>query len=513
MSDWSHGYNTSQGYTYNFYREMSPHWIDFGMRLAGHKRACVDKRRYLELGSGQGLGLALLAAANPQMEFVGIDFNPEHIAHARMLAYSAGLTNVRFEEGDFLALATNWPENLGQFDDAALHGIISWVGHTVRAAIIECIQSALRPGGSVYVSYNALPGWLSAYPLQHLLRSHEKTSNLPQSEAIDSALALLRRLESGKAGVFQSLPFLSKKLEQAEMADRAYLVQEYLHDEAWYPLWHSQVVKEMARAKLQYIGTATLPEVYLPAMLPDTLKSIVLEYRDPVVRQDMIDACINQSFRRDLFLRGAIRTWPGQVEPSWRDCQFMALKLPPNGDFNFDAGFAKLSGDAASYGALMTFARIKPRSVQDFLSLPEWRGKALATLLQSISFLMHGDFLVPFQKDAVVEPAICFNRTLAELVSAGAPYNALACARTGSGLIVSPSELMMLDVVARSSAALTEEDVADGLLTRLGFCGFVIKKGGQALSDPTEAKTEAKRLAKEFLENTLQYWKLLGAWV
>lgn len=173
MADWSHGYNISSGYTYNFYRELAPAWIDFAVRLAGKKRAFAEKRRYLELGCGQGVGLALLAAANPEMEFVGIDFDPSHIAHATQLAVNANLSNVRFIEADFLQLAKNWPQDVGTFDEVVLHGILSWVAPAVRQAIVSCLAEAIRPGGIAYVSYNALPGWLSAFPLQHLLRRYE----------------------------------------------------------------------------------------------------------------------------------------------------------------------------------------------------------------------------------------------------------------------------------------------------------------------------------------------------
>jgi len=51
MSDWSHGYNVSTGYTYHFFREMAPAWMDFALRLAGYQPNPPTKgRRYLELG-------------------------------------------------------------------------------------------------------------------------------------------------------------------------------------------------------------------------------------------------------------------------------------------------------------------------------------------------------------------------------------------------------------------------------------------------------------------------------
>lgn len=35
MSNWSHGYNVESGYTFGFYREMSPVWLDYVARHKG----------------------------------------------------------------------------------------------------------------------------------------------------------------------------------------------------------------------------------------------------------------------------------------------------------------------------------------------------------------------------------------------------------------------------------------------------------------------------------------------
>ncbi|MGY8905539.1 MAG: class I SAM-dependent methyltransferase [Burkholderiales bacterium] len=101
--DWKHGYFAESGYTYGFYPEVSPARLGWIASLKG-LREPGNQFRYIDMGCGQGLGLLILAAAYPDAEFVGIDFMPEHIAHARNLAKRAGLTNVKLIEGDFLAL-------------------------------------------------------------------------------------------------------------------------------------------------------------------------------------------------------------------------------------------------------------------------------------------------------------------------------------------------------------------------------------------------------------------------
>jgi tRNA G46 methylase TrmB len=116
--------------------------------------------RYCELGCGYGLTTLVLAASNPQMSFVGVDFNPTHIVAATALVESARLCNVRFLEASFDELLESRFANLGEFDIIALHGIYSWVAPSVRRAIVKFADATLKTGGVLYVSYNAAPGWI-----------------------------------------------------------------------------------------------------------------------------------------------------------------------------------------------------------------------------------------------------------------------------------------------------------------------------------------------------------------
>ena len=102
MSDWGQGYHVGIAYTLGFYPELAPSHLEAALLFAGFKSNLSRAgARYCELGCGYGLTTLVLAATNPHMSFVGVDFNPTHIVAARALVESARLSNVHFVEASF----------------------------------------------------------------------------------------------------------------------------------------------------------------------------------------------------------------------------------------------------------------------------------------------------------------------------------------------------------------------------------------------------------------------------
>ena len=117
MSNWGHGYQVDTAYTVGFYPELAPSHLETALLFAGFKSNLTKAgARYCELGCGYGLTTLVLAASNPQMSFVGVDFNPTHIVAARSLAEAAQLSNIRFVEASFDELLDPRFADLGEFD-------------------------------------------------------------------------------------------------------------------------------------------------------------------------------------------------------------------------------------------------------------------------------------------------------------------------------------------------------------------------------------------------------------
>ncbi|GAO39059.1 hypothetical protein SCH01S_25_00390 [Sphingomonas changbaiensis NBRC 104936] len=503
MNDWTHGYNIEQGYTYGVYRELAPDWIDVCAMLAGFvapSEAGQGRLRYLELGCGQGFGLALIASAYPDIEFVGVDFSPEHIAHARGLARAAGLDNVRFVEADFLDLARAWPPELGRFDYAVLHGIYSWVPADLRHAIVGCLGEALVSGGLAYVSYNSMPGWAVMQPFQHVAARLQARSALPGAQVLNQAVSLFQRLRSGNAALFEALPGLGGRLDGLKELSSAYLVQEYLH-ENWHPLWFSEVADEMRGAKLDFVASATLPENLLPAMLPEPVRAVITEIADPLAQADVIDCAINQSFRRDLLARGRRRRF--SAAPGAADLLVEALARPAGATVAIKTSFGEFTLKDQIYGPVFDALESGPKRISDLLA----RQGGQSNVLQGLILLAHGGHLAILKEGhRDFAPGQRFNQACAAAVLTGAPYNHVAAPAIGSALALRDVDLMLLALRGQGTA---QNELAPKLLESLGRLGRKLLRDGKPV-DGDEAQRLADELIDEVVANRLPVWQRLG---
>lgn len=119
------GYTTDTPYTWGYYGELSPIFLNYVCALNGHYPVPIEKEfSYCELGCDFGVTTNGLAQLFPQGQFTGIDFNEKHIDAAHELAEESGISNVDFKALDFNELAA---ANLPQYDFIVLHGVYSWV--------------------------------------------------------------------------------------------------------------------------------------------------------------------------------------------------------------------------------------------------------------------------------------------------------------------------------------------------------------------------------------------------
>lgn len=101
----------------------------------------VDAKRILDLGSGGGRLLALVKAARPRAEFVGLDFSPTMLeALGKLFAGDSGVTIVAHDFEKTLP-------PMGHFDTVVSSFAIHHISHERKRALYQEIFELLVPSG------------------------------------------------------------------------------------------------------------------------------------------------------------------------------------------------------------------------------------------------------------------------------------------------------------------------------------------------------------------------------
>lgn len=323
MTGWTEGYVGGIDYIRAFYRELSPSLLSFALVLRGWRPpADLDGAfAYAELGCGHGVSSAVLAAAHPAARFEAVDFNPAHIAGARRLAAEAGLNNAAFLEESFADHAATGAKDL---DMVALHGVWSWVSTENRAILVDLLRRRLKPGGLVFVSYNALPGTLAYMPLRRILVEHTSSGAGDLPERIEQAVGFAGRLAALNAGWFRQADEVPARLDSLARKSPNYIAHEYLNSD-WTAFYHADVARELAGAKLDFAGPSVPMEQIDELALDPAAIALIREARDPAYRETLRDVLTNRAFRRDLFVKGAERLTPAERRERLRATRFTLL--------------------------------------------------------------------------------------------------------------------------------------------------------------------------------------------
>lgn len=437
--DWTAGYASDVEYTAGFYREQSPVYLNFVCVLHGFEPVPLDQPyNYFELGFGRGLTINLLAASNPNGNFYAADFNPAHVAGARQLAASAQLDNLTLLENSFEELAQGKVADLPQFDFITLHGIYTWITAENRRHIVAFLARYLKPGGLVYLSYNAMPGWAMSLPLQRLLVEHGDLYPNRSDKQIDQAATFVERMVALNAGYFSANPGLKPRLDMLQNGSRNYLVHEYMHKH-WQPLYFADVARDLADAKLDFIGSAELPYAYQGLYLTAERQELLNSINDRTVRETLLDYFLNTGFRKDVFVRGARRT------TAVRQAEYLAntglALMLPRADVNLTMKLAigEVNAKKEIYNPVLDAITHAPKTLADLGKQAYLAQQTYGNLTEISAILTASNqtgiyFNDRQQHDGAAAKRL--NKVLAEQIRYGDDYQALCSPLLGNGIAV-----------------------------------------------------------------------------
>lgn len=539
MSDWTGGYVSDVEYVAGFYRDQGPTSLDLACLLCA-----VEPPRglgedlpfsYCEIGCGHATTIAALAAANPQGQFVGIDFMPAHIARAERFRRQAGLDNLRLIEADVIALADAAEPGLPQFDYVTLHGVYSWVSPEVRAGIVRFLDRFVKPGGVVYVSYNALPGWNQLAPAQRLLFEYARNLTGDSTERVRSAIGFVRRaVEAGSPAIhpegFAALfaETAAKRLPEERVT---YLAHEFLNA-AWQPMYHMDVARDLADAKLSFVGQANLIENFAGVGLAEAAQTLIEEQPEGALRETMKDYFNGRAFRRDVYVRGLRRLVPGQRDERLKAVMLTLAARPPQEPYETEVMGSKIALDQGVYQPIFTALAQDGMDADDLLDVARKAGGA-PSAAAVVGMLSGLGMAMPILRDVTIEAVAACRRHNAIVAreafrSTRQLRYALAVPVGHTGIVVSALEIAVLDGLFNGVAAEVEPLTAH-VLRRSGVGADEVRsdsrEAGAILAAPPPAANSAgsheddsdqpmgdrvRRAVAGCLDEMLPYWHRLG---
>lgn len=504
MEDWTQGYVADVSYDYSFFPELAPVNIAFNLLDSRFVPPSLEKITYCELGCGQGFTTNVLAAANPQSEFWGVDFNPTHAAEAQRLAEAANLKNIHFSDQSFAEfLAADTPK----FDFITLHGVYSWISDENRRIIVDLLRQKLKFGGAVYLSHNALPGWSAVMPLRELMVQYAGDTNDSSIQKVEKGLAFAKQLQTLKARYFLSNPAISQDLAEMQGDSRNYLAHEYFNDN-WRPLYHFEVAQQLADAKLTFATSADIDDQFHDLKLDQDQRNLLSETTDATLRQTVRDFLFNTRFRRDLYLKGPIKVPALEQVELLSNLRFALLVNLEDIEYEIDLVGRQIRLDEKIYRPLISALSEKPQTLRQLMRQPDLTNLDFASILQALKILMANYIAVPaLSEDGEAErqqSVASFNAAVLKRARFGADTQILASPITGSGIDISRSEQLLL------LAHMRQGDPVRFIWNILQVQGERLLKDGKPLDTPEANQAELKAQIQRFREIRLPLLTHLG---
>ena len=513
MPAWDDGYVTDVTYTTNFYREITPVWLATSCLLLGQRAPDLTRPfRYADLGCGHGFTDLVIAAAHPEAEIWGFDFNPSHVEWATRLAEAAGLTNVHFVETSFADVAARAQTTLPQFDFMISHGVASWISPQNRKLMLDVIRQRLRPGGIAHVSYNVSTGWAAMVPVRRLMCMLTDTSSARTDAAGVEALDFIDRMRQSGALFFQGNPRVDSRLDDLRRQDPRYVAHEYLNRD-WHPLMFADIAEEMYEARCAFIGSATLTDNVDALSGPESMVPLLSQAHDRVLRETLRDFAAAQSFRRDIYRRGLAPIAAAEHLGLLDELAIAPLGQTVPDPISFTTPIGIVTGRPEVYRPLFEMLMNGVQSIRRIRESPPFAGRPLGELLQAISLMVAGGYAHPVTPGGLTTDARNAVRRLNEVVALentrGSELQRLAVPLIGSALQVDLLETLMLgDLLSGLPPTLPNLTLA--VTSGLERSGRNMQRDGKSVTDPSETRAMAADIAERFLNRRVPLLQMLG---
>ena len=507
MSTWSDGYFTETGYTYGYYREISPLFLRFCLLLKGFDTLQPSPDScHCELGFGQGVSVNIHAASTPG-SYIATDFNASHAFAAQNMVQASGAKAALYDDS-FEQLLNR--QDLPQFDSICLHGIWTWISTENHKIIVEFARRHLKPGGIFYISYNCFPGWAPAYPLRQIMALHDRFMGSPGDalNRVGQALDFTARLLETNPAYSLAVPNLKNRLEGIQKQDKSYIAHEYFNRE-WNCMYFTDVVEHLEAAKLEFVASAN-PLDYVDAVnLTAEAQAFLKDIPSPIFREQARDYFVSAQFRKDIFVRGPRKLSASEQSARLQETRVALLCAAEDVSMTVKGACGEANLHEHIYKPLLAALADKkyaPKTLRELKqALPEMD---FASLLSAITVLAGAGHVQPCQDEKpFLKTCKALNQHLMERAVHSGEITYLASPVLGGAVTLSRFQLLFC--LALQKGHKKPEDWAAYVWQVLSAQGQKLVKNGVTLESAEENTQELTEQAVHFGEKRLAILKAL----
>jgi hypothetical protein len=280
----------------------------------------------------------------------------------------------------------------------------------------------------------------------------------------------------------------------------------------WRPLYHADVVRDMASAKLDYIGSGELsrsfPQLFLTPEQLDLLQTVP----DLALRETIKDYLTNTSFREDIFVRGARRMTPARQEHWLRQVGLALTALPGQATLALKLPIGNIDVDAATYQPVLDALALRPHTLDELAALPALAGCSLLQIGEMAALLTASDQASAYFTGAAAtapDAARKMNAAVAQASLFGDQYQALASPLLGNGLKSGLVQRLVYGLLQQEAEPADTVNWARRIGAILRSQGLHLNKDGKALVDEDDLHAELCYLTEAIVRQRAPVWRAL----
>lgn len=499
--NWSEGYVSEVDYTYGYYNELNPLQTKLKLLFAGIKS--TEIKTACELGFGQGVSL-LSNSAGSNIDWYGNDFNPNQVAFVHEAIKNTGVS-LKATDEDFEQFCSR--SDLPKFDFIALHGIWSWISEKNRRIISRFIAEKLNVGGVLYISYNTEPGKTAIRPVRDLMEWHSRSMSAQHEKLdkkIDNSISFMKSLLSVNPAYVSAHPQITNSIENIVKKDKKYLAHEYFNAD-WTPMSVKDLGGYLINGKLQFAATATPIELVPYVNFTKNQLKFIDSINDPIFKECVKDFCINQGFRRDLWVKGGRRMSNAEREYELQSLVVTTTASIKDIKLEIETILGVVSLNNEIYEPILEYINRKSKVAISSIA-EELEGKVnLHQIFEACIILSGKGYLCLAQEDEVIESSKSATDNLNAFIIKQSLFEPkvdfLTSPVTSTALFVSRFEQMFLSVLENNSNK--ADDIALKVLRRLKLQNEKMISDGKVLGSDQENFEFLKKLASQFLTDKL----------